>query len=451
MVAPSPDPAPVTRSTESDSASSSRMARLQDRVYYGWWIVAITFAGTFFTTGIHDTVFSVMLKPMSEDLGWSRTQISAPISLSIWVGALLAPLAGRFIDRHGARFLTSGGALIIGTVFALLSSVGQLWHFWLVYPAGRATSQMAMIGNAPATVVSNWFVRRRGRALGIQAMAIGVGGASLSLLAQFIMSNWGWRTVFVVFAIGMWVFVMIPAALIIRRRPEDIGLLPDGDTEQTEAGSSSDNDHSGGREVTSVDFTVRDALRSPAMWSLIGVSFISSTGTGAIHLHLASYLTDTGSSAAAAAAVVSVSALMGAMGSLVWGSLSERIAVRKALIVIYLISSLAVLMLALYVSTVAAFAFAVFFGLATRGGHVVLSLATADYFGRANLGTISGFILPMQVAGLGIGQLFAPIIRDQTGSYQLAFIILAVLYAFAAIVGATVRPPRSYIVAQSKL
>lgn len=416
------------------------------RIYYGWWIVAITFAGTFIATGIHDTVFSVLLKPISEDLGWSRTQISLPISISIWVGALLGPLAGRFLDRRGPRLLSTAGALVIGLVYLLLSSMGQFWHFALFYPIGRATSQMSMLGSVPSAAVSNWFIRRRGRALGIQAMAIGLGGATLSVVAQFIIERWGWRAVFATFGLAMWFVVVLPAALFLRRRPEDVGLLPDGDVATT-----SDDEQAGtaARPASKeINFSVREALASPALWLLVAISIISSTGTGAIHLHTAAYLTDVGLSAAAAAAIVSVSALAGAIGSILWGFAGERLPVHWALPAIYLGAAASVLVLASATSIVAAFAFALLFGLSTRGGHVIVSIATANYFGRANLGTIHGIVVPIQVAGLGIGQIFAPLIQGSTGSYRPAFLILAGLYSVAALVGLAVRPPKPSLAVQ---
>src|SRR5262249_55245490 len=155
----------------------------------------ITFAGTFFATGIHDTVFSVLLKPISDSLHVSRTAISIPISIGIWMGAVLGPIVGRAMDRRGPRLLSAGGAFIIGAVFMALSAMGQFWQFAIVYPIGRATSQTTMLGSVPTATVANWFIRKRGRALGIQAMAVGLGGATLSLLAQFIIDRSGWRMV----------------------------------------------------------------------------------------------------------------------------------------------------------------------------------------------------------------------------------------------------------------
>lgn len=441
-------PVPAPRVTPSPSATATDepmpdggAAHRHDRFFYGWWIVAVTFAGTFFATGIHDTVFSVLLKPISNDLHVSRTAISIPISISIWVGAILGPVAGRIMDKRGPRLLSTGGAFIIGLIFLLLSAIGQFWQFAAIYPVGRAASQTTMLGSISSTAVANWFIRKRGRALGIQAMAIGLGGATLSLLAQFIIQHWGWRAVFVVFGFCMWVVVVLPAALLLRHRPEDLGLLPDGDTRDTPPPPPRPAS-ARGRVISDKDFTIREALHTPAFWALLIVSIIGSTGTGAIHLHLASYLTDVGISPVASAAIVSITALMGGLGSIFWGLLAERIAVHRGLIAIYLSAAISVVILASFTAIAAAFCFAVIFGLATRGGGVMLSVATADYYGRANLGTIQGIIVPIQIAGLGVGQVFAPVMQSATGSYRSAFLILAALYFVSAIIGATVRPPR---------
>lgn len=436
-----PSVPPVRSVDRSDAGIPQTGTQSKTRVFYGWWIVAVTFLGTFFATGIHDTVFSVLLKPMSNDLHVSRTAISIPISISIWVGAVLGPFAGRIMDKRGPRWLSAGGASLIAAVFFLLSAIGQFWQFALIYPIGRATSQTTMLGSIPSAAVANWFIRKRGRALGVQAMAVGLGGATLSLVAEFIIQHWGWRAVFIVFGFCMAIVVVAPAALVLRHRPEQLGLLPDGDTAATPPPLPRPAS-TRGRVISSKDFTIREALRTQAFWALLIVSIIGSTGTGAIHLHLASYLTDVGISPVASAAIVSITALMGGVGSIFWGLLAERIAVHWGLIAIYLSAAISVLILASFTAIAAAFMFAVIFGLATRGGGVMLSVATADYYGRANLGTIQGVIVPIQVAGLGIGQVFAPVMQSATGSYRAAFLILAALYLVSAVIGATVRPPR---------
>ncbi len=453
-------PSAVDAESPETQAAAAGAAADRPRIYYGWWIVAITFAGTFFATGIHDTVFSVLLKPISADLGWSRTQISLPISLSLWVGALLSPFVGRMLDKRGPRLLSSAGAFIIGLVYMLLSVMGQFWQFALFYPFGRVSSQATMLGSVASGSVSKWFIRRRGRALGIQSMAIGLGGATLSLAAQLIINRWGWRAVFVVFGLAMWFVVVIPAALFLRRRPEDMGLLPDGDTEPVADGTAAGtghhshghglhghHGHHGQARVREADFTVRQALASPSLWLLVAISVISSTGTGAIHLHTAAYLTDVGITPTTAAAVVSVSALVGALGSFLWGFLGERLPTNWAFVIIYLGAAASVLVLASVRAAATAFAFAFLFGLSTRGGHVISALATANYFGRNNIGAIQGMVVPIQTAGLGFGQIFAPMIHQASGSYRLAFLILAGLYAVAAMIGIAVRPPKDPAVA----
>jgi MFS family permease len=242
----------------------------------------------------------------------------------------------------------------------------------------------------------------------------------------------------------MWL-VVLPAILFLRRRPEDIGLLPDGDTDESVAtGATTGGFHGHGRAAKgSGDFTVRDALRTKTLWMLVAVSAISSTGTGAIHLHLAPYLTDSGITANRAALVVSVSALIGGFGSLFWGFLGERVPAHRGIMLIYGTTAFAVLILAGFSTIWAAFAFAFLFGFASRGGFVMLSIATADYYGRSNLGTIQGIVVPLQTAGLGIGQIAAPVIRSATGSYQAAFLILAGLYVVASLIGALIRPPKN--------
>jgi MFS family permease len=194
---------------------------------------------------------------------------------------------------------------------------------------------------------------------------------------------------------------------------------------------------------------VREALRTRTLWALIAVSTVASTGTGALNLHVAPYLSDTGLTTGTVAAVVSLTALMGAIGSLFWGFLGERMSPRVGILVVYLSAAFSVFLLSYFASVWIAFAYAVIYGFVTRGGRVVLTLATADYYGRTNLGTIQGMVIPVQTAGLGIGQIAAPLIQGSTGSYTLAFQILMGMYIVAALIGLLVRPPKAPTVSVS--
>lgn len=388
-------------------------------------------AGGVMAASLSQVFMGVMLKPMVEDLGWTRTEISGAVTLGTLLGGFMGPWTGRFADRHGPRLISTVGVIVLSIALFAMAFVNDLWHLYVIYVIGRSFSQTVLAGDVPRTTAVNWFRRMRGRALGMTQMALPLGNSGLAIIAQLMMGNGlDWRTVFIVFSISSLVILLLPAILILRRRPEDFGLLPDGDVAPnlTDIGSSVQV-----IEPPQQNWTLRAAIRTSTLWILIAALTIGITANGAIGFHLIAYLTDKGLSPTLAVTALSVYAISGALANGLWGIMLERFPERLLAAGSMAVASLLCFALISVTNGIGAMAFAVLFGLAARAQSAIVMLIVAKYFGRQNFGAISGFVAPFQMMGLGFGPLWASVIFDSTGSYTYALLLVTLGFAMSAI------------------
>jgi MFS family permease len=400
----------------------------QGRIFYGWYIIGISMVGGFMAAGTSQLFMGVMLKPMTEDLGWTRTETSGAITLGTLFAGLISPGAGWLTDRYGPRFLAPSCALIVVGAFFFLSNLNSLWQFYVAYIIGRGFSSSILAGVVPLTLATNWFRRYRGRAMGLVSMALPLGGSLLALVGQLIIESSGWRSVFTMFGIALLVLYVVPALFLIRRRPEDVGLLPDGATFITEDPDST----SPTAYQPEVSWTLKQAIRTRALWLLIAGLWFGLLANGAIGFHLVAYYSDKGISATTAATALSVYGFTGALANGLWGLLVERVSERVLAVFAMSLSAASVLFLLTVDAIPQAFVFAFVFGLAARGESSLIMMMVAQYYGRGSYGTINGFITPFQMLGLGLGPLVASISYDLSGSYDNAFFLFAAFFAIAA-------------------
>ena len=205
-----------------------RKDKKQPRIFYGWYILAVGMVGALMTSGSSQLFMSIMLKPLTTEFGWSRTAATGAITTGTIMAGLFSYPFGKLADRYGPRLLTSVGALLTAGTYAAIASFSNLWQFYAVYVIGRVIATNTVSGVVPKTAAVNWFRRYRGRVMGFLTMTSPLGSSLLVFIAQIIMIHHGWRFVFIVFALATILLQALPAALVLRRRPEDMGLVPDG-------------------------------------------------------------------------------------------------------------------------------------------------------------------------------------------------------------------------------
>jgi sugar phosphate permease len=390
--------------------------------YYGWVILACVCAAGFSRTGSAVATLSIFVDPMTREFGWSHTEISAAVSLGGVLGALVSPALGPFLDRNGARAVLGLAVLLTGIPLLLLSYTQSLAWFFVFY----CTARMAFSGPYDLGIhgsIVNWFVRRRAFATSVATLVTMSGLVSMPLIAHFVMQASDWRAAWV--AIGATVLVagFVPTWVLHMRRPEDIGLRPDGERARPRAGGAA-------ASAAEPEFSRGEALGTPAFWLLSLFTLLVFPVQAGISLHQAPLLIERGLDPAVAAAAVSTFALLSAVAGFACGFWPRRVPLRFALALVGLALTASCVLMANVQSAALAYGAAALFGLGIGGLLTTLPIAWADYFGRSSYGAIRGVALTVQVAGQALGPVLSGALRDWTGSYSASLATFAVL-AFA--------------------
>ena len=260
-------------------------------------------------------------------------------------------------------------------------------------------------------------------------------------LAQFVILRWGWRLVYTLLGAATAVMVLIPAAVFLRKRPEDIGLLPDGAQPAAAPATESGPPRAAGTQSTEINFTAKEAMATRTFWWLVGAQFVTLLVTGSVTFHLVSYFTDIGVSPGARAFAASLFAFASGFSNTMWGYLAERFSERLLGIASTLLGGASMVLIIMLRGDLAALLLTVFYGATARGQGAVLQLLIAQYYGRASFGAVSGTLLPIGYIGLGIGPLIGSVVYDLTGTYVAFLVTLVGLHVLSALfLLAAVRP-----------
>ena len=267
--------------------------------------------------------------------------------------------------------------------------------------------------------------------MGLVAMSTPLGSAAMSLSYQYLVTHYGWRSAFLFLGISFLALVVVPGAIFLRRRPEDLGLLPDG-----LPACARPAEGPGSQPIVSTEpsWSRRQAMGTSALWLLVASTFLASLGTGGIAFHTVAFFTDVNIAPAVAAGALSVMALSGALGNAVWGTLAERFSARTLSVTTTLMAAASVALLTQVTAPLTAYLFGLVFGLSARGGTAVLTqILLAHYFGRRSFGAISSLLEPFHKGGLGVGALLAGLAFDRFGDYRAVFSFFLAGYMLSAL------------------
>ena len=427
------------------SFSSAARATGESKFFYGWAIVAVGFLAHIASAFSISSTLSVFLKPLSQDLGLSRGAFSLIRSGEILIGAAAAPVIGALLDRHGSRWLIAAGGLVSGLGFLLLGQARDFWQFmllrWLLVSPGD-TLMGSMVVNVS---ISQWFVRRRGRALALAGMGHGLAKVCMPVAAASLILYAGWRGAWVVFGIVTLVLVVAPSLLFMRRRPEDMGLLPDGRTAGPQDVAPTDTTPSTGAPPTAtgdVAWARREALGTSAFWRIVITFGVSHVGVTGLNLHVFSFVSDQGHSAMVAALVMSIIAIMQFSTPMVWGLLAERMNVARLIMAKFLIQAGGILLALSDPGLVSLYAGFFLYGIGMGGTAILAEMIWANYFGRTSLGKIRGMGSLMTSAFSAGGPPFFGLLFDATQSYNLSFSIFIGMLFASAVLSLFLRPPK---------
>jgi sugar phosphate permease len=390
-------------------------------IHYAWVVVGVALLIVVAAAGVRATP-GVLIRPLERDFGWSRSEISLAIALSLLLYGLASPLSGRIADRFGLRVMTLFFLTMAGAGVALSTLIGQLWQlglFWGVI-VGFGTGGVATVMGA--IVANTWFESRRGLVVGMVGGAASAGQLIFLPLLVWITATWDWRTALAVLATLMLGLILPLAFLLMRSRPQDVGLEPFG---------------AGGPNAPAVaDMRVTPiskAVRTGDFWLLSSTFFVCGfTTVGLIGAHFIPHATEHGFSEAQAAGILSLIGAMNVVGTLASGWLCDRYPPRMLLAGYYFIRALSLLVLPFITTLPLMSVFAVMFGLDYIATVPPTVMLTADRFGRRSVGTIYGWITFAHMVGGAIASFVAGYIHDAADEYTIAFYLAGILGLLAA-------------------
>jgi MFS family permease len=406
------------------------------KFFYGWVIVGVGFLAHIASAFSISSTLSVFLKPLSLDLGLSRGIFSLIRSGEILIGAAAAPVIGTLLDRHGGKWLMAAGGLVSGVGFLLLGQARDFWQFaivrWLLISPGDT-----LMGSLVVNVsISKWFVRLRGRALALAGMGHGLAKVCMPLAAASLILYAGWRGAWIVFGLLTLALVVGPSLLFMRRRPEDMGLLPDGSSGAQQELPASESKKASARPSLTGDvaWSRREALGTSAFWLIVVTFGVSHVGVTGLNLHVFSFVSDQGHPAMAAALVMSIIAIMQFSTPMVWGVLAEHVNIARLIMAKFLVQAVGILLALSEPGLLSLYSGFFLYGIGMGGTAILAELIWANYFGRISLGKIRGMgSLITSIFSAG-GPPFFGLLFDATESYHLSFsIFIGMLFASAGL------------------
>lgn len=414
------------------------------KFFYGWYIVGTGFLTNIASTFALASTLSIFLKPLTAELGISRGVFSLLRSGEGIIGALIAPFVGTLVDRHGGRWLIAIGTAIVAAGYLMLGHVETFTQFALVRLTFVTFGDALMGSMVVNIVIAQWFLRRRGRAFAISSMGVGFAKVCMPIVAASLIVWFGWRQTWMVFGLVTLVLGVVPALLFIRRSPEEMGLLPDGTEEPIVSDHTRARQNRAAADATTnqdLEWTRGEAMRNGTFWLLVITFGIASIGVTGLNLHVYPYVTDLGHPPVVAATVMSVIASMQLFSPLAWGFLAERVDVRVAATLRFVIQAIGLGLATLTGNLFCLYAGFFLYGIGLGGNMVLPEILWANYFGRRSLGRVRGLGLLISQVMAATGPPFFGFLFDITNGYGLSFALFGGALITSAFLSLMLKPP----------
>jgi len=392
------------------------------KIYYGWWIVLVTNIICMNGFGTWLYAFPSFFGPMTAEFGWTRAQTSGAASFRSVEGGIAGPIVGWLVDKFGSKNVILGSAVISGLGFILMSRVNSLIGFYLTYGLVVSVGMSGMLYIPAFTVIAKWFAKRLSLAFSLLAVGAALGGTFWSPAAAWLISNFGWRSAFLVIGIVIWIIV-IPLSFLIIETPAEKGLGMDNEPLNEVVQQTGDPSE----PFVQPDYTARQALKSSTFWILAGAWFCQGMAFNVVFVHGVVALTDMGIDYLKAAALVGAITTVSFIGRTVLGVLGDYFDKRHLLFLAYLLISSGIFALAFAKNMYLVYIFIALYGVGYGGTVPVMASLRAEYFGRTALGKIQGFMSPVAMLAGAVGPVAAGYIFDKTGSYTFALNVVGVV------------------------
>ena len=397
------------------------------KYFYGYTVVIAGFVVSALMLGTYRT-YGIFFTPLIAEFGWTSAVTSGAYSAAYLLFGFLGILSGRMTDRFGPRLVIITCGLFLGIGYILMSTVGSLWQLYLfmglMVGAGNSGSDVPLL-----STVARWFVRRRGTFTGITKAGVGIGMIAIPLLADWLISNYGWRDAYVVIGIiGM--VGIVTAAMFLKRDPAEVGQLPDGDTDTTEAKSAAVVRH----------FSLGEAFRMKQFWMFSAAWFSLNFCAQVVMLHIAPHIIEQGISATIAATIIGMIGGVSIVGRIGMGGVSDRLGTKTTFIMAISFLAAALILVQFARDVWVFFLFASLYGIAHGAFFTLVSVMVARLFGLNSLGSIFGVVAFTGTVGGAIGPIISGRLFDITNSYKPGFLLCLGLSILAMLLISLLRP-----------
>jgi len=397
------------------------------RFFYGYVIVFVAFVLQVFGWGIFNS-FGVFIKPLETEFVWSRAVVSSAMSFSFLVAGFASILMGKLSDRFGPRLVMTGGGVLLGLGYLLMSSVSALWEYYLyctvIIGIGISGTDVVVL-----STTARWFVKKRSMLTGVIKMGTGVGMMIMPMFINRLIAQYDWRSTFLVLGI-MILIVYVASSQCMVRDPVKKGLSPDGARNNNRLKQASVEKGLG----------LKEALRTAQLWTICVAYALLMFSIATVMFHIVPIAIDLGISAANAANVLATVGSVSIVGRFVMGTAGDRIGTKSSLVICFLILLSGLIWLQFATTLWMLLLFAVIHGFAHGGFFTLISPLLADFFGTRSHGAIFGVLTFVSAIGSAVGPVMAGYMFDTTGSYQLVFLALTGM-SIAGLIAASLLKP----------
>ncbi len=440
-------------STESSSKFSIKNL---SNIFFGWWTVLVTGIMAGWGSGVWSYGFGSYFQPIQEEFGWTRAQLSAAHSLGRLEGGVEGPFGGFLTDKYGPRVVNLLGEFMAGLGLMLMYFVNSFWMFLFVW-GFLVSVGFNLAGFGPLeTALSNWFIKKRGLAIGLGRFIFGIITGVILPVMSFLLYAYGWRSAFLIAGFGTWILgIPLTWFFVKPKRPEYYGLLPDGVKEiqseilditvNNDGESMIDAGVEYAKQYGEIEFTVRQIMRVRAFWIMAIAGILYSVSWSVVQLHHVPHLIDVGIDPVVAAGALGMMVVVSAPGRLLGGVLMDRIPSDKVKYVFFAVNTAQVLELFIFLFAKTMGMVYVFVGLYgfTMGiRYVLYPLTRGRFFGRKAYGSIQGISSLMTLPASIFSPIYAGWMYDVTGSYQAVLIQGIALLAIASVAFLFMMPPK---------
>ncbi len=388
--------------------------RFKDKLFYGWVVVAVFLVIGITLYGIHFS-FGIFFKSIESEFSLTRAATSTILSANLLLAGVYSFFAGWALDRYGPSLVVLLMGIFTGLSLVLTSQTNALWQLFITYSLllAMGTGPLYVV---PMSAVSRWFDKKRGLALGLSSVGVGLGTLVMAPFATYLITNFNWHTAYLVIGLIAWL-VVIPLSMLLKKEPREVGALSDRvKSYATEVKSEEDG-------IQPIGYSWSQLFRTRSFWLFVFIWFLFAACLFLIFTHLVPHVTDIGFSAGQAAVVLSLIGVASIPGRLLMGIVSDRLGRKLAPIICTLLQSGAIVWLVWAQDLWSLYLFALIFGFVYSGFGISGAALISDTFGLSKIGTIFGLLEISFGIGAAIGSAFGGIIFDVSHSYSIAFLI----------------------------